>query len=501
MTLSREAFEDRIAVLQAEAHDAPGRYRLRVVGWIALGYAVLLLGLVMAVAALSVVTGMLLGGDNLVGALRAAIFIGLPACGLLMVLVRALFVRLDPPRGLTLTRSDSPKVFKLLDRIRQKMGGPPVHQVLLVDELNAAIAQYPRLGMLGWHRNILVIGLPLLLGLSLEQAGAVLAHEYGHLTGAHGKFAAWVYRTRSSWQRIFERVRENPGGWNWPFARFIDFFFPRFDAYTFVLARQDEYEADRLAARVAGTRHMAEALTRVKVLAGFMGDRYWPGLLRQADERPTPPYLPNASLSKALRLGLGPADAQRWLDRALAESTGVADTHPALADRLAALDQTPRLPMPPRPSAAEALFGPALKTWTHRLDREWLKQHGDAWKQRFRYVEQGRARLLQWKSTPPETRNAAWERATLVEDFDGPDAALPLYHAVLVLAPDDAPAHFAVGRLLLGQGEDAGLRYLDEAMRLDHEALLPGCELAFRYLSDAGRRDEARVYAERAGYV
>jgi hypothetical protein len=37
-----------------------------------------------------------------------------------------------------------------------------IHEVLVTPEFNASIAQVPRLGVFGWHRNYLRIGLPLM---------------------------------------------------------------------------------------------------------------------------------------------------------------------------------------------------------------------------------------------------------------------------------------------------------------------------------------------------
>ena len=50
--------------------------------------------------------------------------------------------------------------------------------------------------------NYLTVGLPLLLAIDRPRILAVMAHEYGHLRGGHGRFAAWIYRTRLSWARL-----------------------------------------------------------------------------------------------------------------------------------------------------------------------------------------------------------------------------------------------------------------------------------------------------------
>jgi hypothetical protein len=56
----------------------------------------------------------------------------------------------------------------------------------------------------------------------------------------------------------------------------------------------------------------------------------------------------------------------------------------------------------------------------------------------------------------------------------------------------------ALGRLLLDRGDDEGLRWLDEAMEGD-PAVFPACELAYEYLRDRDRDEEAETYRSRLG--
>jgi Zn-dependent protease with chaperone function len=57
---------------------------------------------------------------------------------------------------------------------------------------NASVVQIPRLGVFGWSRNYLTVGVPLLDAVTPEQFEAVLAHELGHLARAHGRFRTWI---------------------------------------------------------------------------------------------------------------------------------------------------------------------------------------------------------------------------------------------------------------------------------------------------------------------
>src|SRR5207248_8888294 len=132
--------------------------------------------------------------------------------------------------------------------------------VLLDESFNAGVIQIPRLGLLGWQRNYLVIGLPLMQALSPEQFRAAIAHEMGHLSRNHGRFAGWVYRLQQTWSRLLETLQAERHGASVLFEWFFNWYAPYFSAYSFVLRRADEYVADRCAVELAGVRSASEAL-------------------------------------------------------------------------------------------------------------------------------------------------------------------------------------------------------------------------------------------------
>mgnify|MGYP003587285643 CR=1 FL=1 len=70
--------------------------------------------------------------------------------------------------------------------------------------------------------------------------------------------------------------------------RFFDWYAPYFDAYSFVLARANEYEADAISARVAGAPVAAAALQRIGVCAVGMDRVFWPGVQRSIQTRKQP---------------------------------------------------------------------------------------------------------------------------------------------------------------------------------------------------------------------
>src|SRR5690606_34102830 len=167
---------------------------------------------------------------------------GLALVPVTYVVGRAFLTPLDPPEGRPVTPAEAPKLFSTLAKLRKQLGGPAIHHVLIDGRFNAAIMQRPRWGLFGRHTNYLILGLPYLLGVPPKEVLATIAHEYGHLCGNHGKLGAWVYRQRRTFDALADKVQQGADG-NWALAGMAALLrkcMPYYDAYTFVLSRQNE---------------------------------------------------------------------------------------------------------------------------------------------------------------------------------------------------------------------------------------------------------------------
>jgi hypothetical protein len=333
----------------------------------------------------------------------------------------------------------------------------------------------------------------------------VLAHEFGHLAGGHGKVSQRIYRLRLGWIRLAQALDARRPFGGFAFRPFRHWYAPYFSAWSFPLARADEYEADRASARLTSPRAAAEALTTTKVVGRFLATEYWPAVLRRADDTPQPSFTPHTSLSAALG-GLDPAATRLWLDEALAVKTTTADTHPALAERLQALGEGPQLALRRPEEAADSLLGDARERIVAELDTLWQKGIAAAWAERHREVRTARVRLADLDARaaagdlPPAE---ALERAQLTEAHGaGADAALAQLEALHARQPEDAAVGFVLGRILLKRDEARGIALLERAMQREADAVLPGAEILRDHHWRQGRQDEARrwhrVASERA---
>lgn len=489
-----------VARLESEAAIAPARYKRRILLLSLLGYIypiIVVIGLFATLAGAGFVIFSTAPGAGVIG-LK---FILLPLLALAFAILRSLWVRLPPPEGRPVSRVEAPRLFALCDQLAKRLQAPRVHRILVTADFNAGIVQIPRLGLFGWPKNYLCIGLPLTLALSPKQFEAVLAHEYGHLAGSHGRFSARIYRMRQTWALLAAALHEQSRWGAFLFAPFFNWYAPYFNAYSFVLARAHEYDADRHSADVVGSRVTADALTDVAVRGETLLADFWPAFWKHADDSKEPPYPPFERMSAFFKRPLDTELAERALQSNLAMSTDMADTHPCLTDRINALGQAARMPGALEDSAAEYLFDQYLPDLVRSADAEWRSECLPAWRERYQQVVDGRRKLAKLNDkakTVALNADQSWRRATLVEELDGAVAALPLYRSLLQTDPDHAGATFAVGRIMLWEKDAGGLEFLERAMKLDDEAIVPGCVIAFQFLMDQGRKTEAQAYSDRA---
>lgn len=502
-------FKRMVARLEQESARAPRRYRAKVAALAVLGF--LILGLVLAavgfglVALVGIAGAMLFtGGAALLLLLKLGKLLFLLAIPLWFTLksaVQALFIRLPVPSGREITRAEAPALFAALDDMRRKMDGPRFHHVLVVNEVNAAVVQRPAFGLIGWPRNYLLLGLPLLECIAPDEALAIVAHEYGHLAGSHGRFSAFIYRLRHTWSMV-QAYMEHFQGWLGRLVLpLVRWYGPYFNAYTYVLARADEYNADAASAQLVGASSAAHALKRVNLVAPHYDDYLRRTLERVGDEAAPPSDLLHCWATQ-VRGDMPEASMKRWLDEALDREGHFTDTHPTLRARLAALSGDEHLfqALPPALSgeaASQAWLGAALPALRQQLQEQWAAELSGGWSERHADLRQQRARLAELRTLEAPDTEQQLELLRLALFLEpGNDLRAPLA-AFTAAHPEHAVGHYLEGLARLDKGERDGLAALGRAMALDPDATKAACERAHAFLVERGETELAEEYAAR----
>jgi hypothetical protein len=315
--------------------------------------------------------------------------------------------------------------------------------------------------------------------------------------------ANWIYRQRLRWMRLMAILEAVESKGTFLFQPFLRWYAPYFSAYSYPLARANEFEADAASAWITSPQAAAQALTGVNVVGAYLGERFWPGIQRQAEERPAPAFAPFSGFDAHLAGDLDQASVQGWIEGALARKTTVDDSHPCLSERLAALGQKADLSLPPPGEGADRLLGAARTRIAEDFDRRWAQAVKPAWDQRYKEAQEARARLAELNArfaagtalTPQEAFDRAMLTGSAGKDADGAIAQL---RALLEKHPQDAVVLFDLGKRLLARDDAEGAPMVEKAMERDENAIVAGCELLRDFHWRGKREAEARGWHAKA---
>jgi hypothetical protein len=286
------------------------------------------------------------------------------------------------------------------------------------------------------------------------------------------------------------------------FRPFLRWYAPYFNAYSYPLARGNEFEADATSARLVSKRAAAEALTAVNVVGSYLEERFWPQIVRRADEMPQPAFAPFAAMGRRVAAELDKPSIESWLGQALERKTTLGDTHPSLTERLDALGEKAVLALPSAGTAADSLLGAALERITHEFDRRWHDGILPSWQERHREVQESRKRLAELDakhaSEAPLSLQEAYDRALLTESVGGnAEGCIAQLRALHDHAPDDPVLHYTLGVRLLARDDESGMALLKRAMERDAGEVARCCEALRDYCWRKGRKDEAHEWHRR----
>ena len=522
MVYPQEEVEARIRRLGTLAKSRPQRCLACAGIVVAIGYATI---------AASIVVGAALLAASILALRYASIWTVSLAIGSLAVLIsllKALWIEFPSPKGLRLEPGQTAAgLQRSIREIRGKLGGPRIHDIYLTRDYNAAIVQNPRFGVLGGQRNYLILGVPMLCALPAEEFQGILAHEFGHLAGNHGRFSGWLYRARQTWIGVSNNLAAAAGSrrgsglirlvvllWAGAGERFLRWYIPLLDSYAYIVSRMHEVSADRAAAGLVGAAVHSRALTRMKLRGRFLADRFWEPVWQSAKDRPLPEAGIFAKMAAAVRAEIPLADAREFYARALLEQTQPRDTHPCFYERLVAVGNSIPRPLGDAPlpdialtaaqsfevSAAEVLLGEGYRPALEFCESDWTKDTGENWKKVFNEAETMRTRLTELErlaQTRDLTEPEALARAEAIRTLRDPGSTRAAFESFLARYPTNARANYVLGFYLLDAHDATGLEMLDRAMNSDVHLTPTACDAARRFCVEVGNSAAAESYARR----
>ncbi len=250
-----------------------------------------------------------------------------------------------------------PDLFKAIREVGERTSQELPASVYVVPEMNAWVTQ--RGGFMGIGSNrVMGIGLPLLQVTSVSQFKAILAHEFGHYHGGDTSLGPWIYKTR----RAIGRTLWNLGEGSWIQKPFI-WYGNLFLRITHAISRQQEYAADRLAARIYGPD---AAIAGLRAVYGYSSpfQSYWYNEVSPVLGAGRRPPLAEG-FQRFVAAPLTAAAVQSSLEEEMQRrEEDPYETHPSLPKRIAALSSLPKRKPPEKDPPALSLLRdvPALET-------------------------------------------------------------------------------------------------------------------------------------------
>lgn len=335
--------------LERKLQESPGKFRRQLLRFVLLGQfalaahllALTVIWLLLAALGAAVILGDVIDGTQTVASMLAE---HAPRVGLWITffvatctaLWQSLSARMHRPKavdlhGLRLEKEQEPSLYAWLERTAETLQAPCPDLVLLTSGLDCAAIEV-RQGLRGYQR-VLVLGLPLLRCLDLQEVRAVVGHELSHLKEQDSR-SAWIYRTTWSWVELASRLRvsgQAPG----LLYRFAYWFVPRFYLRAQIVERENEKRADRAALALMDQQDYGRLLLKVQLFQVLSEEALSEALLTRLRGQSEA-----GDFTTLLTEGftqLPEPRRERALRRLLDERSSWLDSHPVLGERLQAL--------------------------------------------------------------------------------------------------------------------------------------------------------------------
>ncbi|HYD18568.1 MAG TPA: M48 family metallopeptidase [Patescibacteria group bacterium] len=491
-------FVHLVKLVEAKAAQDPQWLKRRTIRLALLGYAV-----VFGAILLMIPVGLGMGAAVLVltganaGAAKLAFILAAVPIGFSFAMAKSLLMPKFLPPGIEVNAQDAPQLFAFLAKIIEKAEGPRFQRVYISNEMNASVSRDGGfLGFFGFGPVTLTLGLPLMQALTKPQLASVVGHEYGHVAAKDNALGQWIYRIRTSWLILGDRLQFEQMWYALKLNRFYQWFIGVFSAYSFALSRRCEYEADAFAAKLAGAEHAAAALSAVAVRDHEVGTIYWRDQWKKSEAVPDPaaeaPYTALAGFFAQ------PRDQQEIIEVVTKETPGFASTHPTLMERLRALGQGFIPPQPIAQSGAAELLGPLEQKLTEIFNMEWLHNARPHWEAAHEEHKTLTARHAELKARALTelTREELMEYISASDRAKDDQSVIAASEELLAREPDNAMAKLNIAGLRLWNGDETQLPVL-EGLAADKQCLQGACRHAIGYYHKQKRPEDAKSWEEK----
>ncbi|MHC4213957.1 MAG: M48 family metallopeptidase [Planctomycetota bacterium] len=414
------------------------------------------------------------------------------------MVIRPMFLPVPKPDGHQLAINEAPKLFELVEEVRQKLDAPKIQSIYLTNEFNMAVVRRPLFGFFGPAENILIVGLWMIEAMSIEEIRSVIAHELGHLSRKHNRVTFWFFKLWQMWDHVIDPHGDLQGKAEL-FKGFINWYGPRFHARAMVLRKAYELEADRFGMTITDSGTVLREHIKIGIGSAAMEKVFWPAYFSDAYDMSLPPRDTFELVVSFLTTLENPA-LLSVIRNELVQTSMPYDTHPSTCERLTYL----KFEIPTAQTAltilsedktlprASSLFSnKALEHYRDYYNRLLKAALIAQWRQKHQEAEDAKKKrdALHGKTTLSETEK--WELAYFQYKYTDKERICDSIRNFLCTYPNHPKANCILGEWLLKEDDEKGIAYIEKAMSGDSYLITDGLQALSKF--SERRVDDAKL--------
>jgi len=291
--------------------------------------------------------------------------------------------RLHFPRvsGLKLSKDLAPDLYGLIAGVRKYAAKPSIRNVVLTDQYELRIEETPRLGYPFATSSTLVIGMPMLQTLSVEQFRGELLRRMSQYSSGRFRPSHWLFRTRLLWRQYSDALASRKRFGETPMRWFFSVYTPLFEALTLPAARMDELAADSAVLEWLNDRDYFETVKSSTIAEIFLETHYWRKVHQLGLKNPQMPLSPFEELEHISGHLQSKEYRRKWLQGTFAAEQNVCKAMPVLRQRMENIGQEKLRDVPVvEKTAAEVCLGDTRKDYISIIDKLWRSTTYAQWK-------------------------------------------------------------------------------------------------------------------------
>ena len=280
------------------------------------------------------------------------------------------------PTGLTLIENKAPRLFEVVQQLRNHYKRPHIHRVVITSLYQVDIIKTPRWALPLWSYNTLVIGLPVLLSLSPKQFECMLARRIGQFSKRDNLVTNWLYQLRAIWKQYRLIYARQKGFAVEPLKRFFAIYSPFYKTVSARVARMDELKADSYAMELYNDEEVREMITVDSLCRWYLRNQFWPAIYKSAVTKTDSLPAPHAKMAAAVYNSMAGDNFAALLRKVATQSPSKKDTMPSLQSRINNIGhEKARAGKPSTEIAAAHYLGDSMKSVVFLIDKLWLKTY------------------------------------------------------------------------------------------------------------------------------